>query len=383
MKLLYVTKDDPHSSYGHVSHRIRGLMLAWQKRGWQVTLACFPKTSENIRAENVCAIPMADFPRSPIEKVSGFFNTYHFNQVSQTAIHELNRRIRQKERFDLTIAEELSMGHVLPLLENTGTRIYISHNVESDLFRQTHPKPSFRTRWQARLLKNKEKTVIYGADLVFSFSPVDRRKLFDLYDREDIQLTRSGIDTSLVSVNLQRERLRPMVFIGALDYFPNIDGLHWFANEIYPLIKDLAPVVVAGRKPGEQVRTLCRQSGFTLIDTPPDMNTVLQMARLEIVPLRIGSGTRGKIIEAFAAALPVVSTRLGAEGLEVKDGDDLLLADSPADFAHHVRRLYHDPELLTHLSRHSYATAADYDYMKVANDIADEIERYKKVQSSL
>jgi polysaccharide biosynthesis protein PslH len=122
-----------------------------------------------------------------------------------------------------------------------------------------------------------------------------------------------------------------------MDWLPNIDGLTWFLDEILPLIRRRRPscsVAIVGRKPPQSL--LDRAAADKLLrvtGTIPDIRPWLWGARVSIVPLRIGGGTRLKIYEAMAAGAPVVSTAVGAEGLDVQQGENILLADDPAAFA--------------------------------------------------
>ncbi|HBY62919.1 MAG TPA: glycosyl transferase family 1, partial [Solibacterales bacterium] len=139
---------------------------------------------------------------------------------------------------------------------------------------------------------------------------------------------------------LIRER-RPettLVFVGSMDWMPNIDGVDWFLAEVWPLIRERRPettLAIVGRTPPQR---FLERRDISVTGTVPDVRPYLWSGRLSIVPLRIGGGTRLKIYEAMAAGLPVVSTTVGAEGLEV-DGTEIALGDTPRDFADACLRL--------------------------------------------
>ncbi|HEY0715757.1 MAG TPA: glycosyltransferase, partial [Polyangia bacterium] len=138
-----------------------------------------------------------------------------------------------------------------------------------------------------------------------------------------------------------------LVFTGSMDWLPNVDGITWFANEILPLLRRELPVKVwvVGRKPSAAVKELAaRHPDIEVTGTVDDVRPYIGRGRVYIVPLRIGGGTRMKIYEAMAMGKPVVSTRIGAEGLPVNDGQDIALADTPADFAARVLGLLRNPE---------------------------------------
>ncbi len=161
----------------------------------------------------------------------------------------------------------------------------------------------------------------------------------------------NGCDTSFYDQNLfpPREPAEPTyLFCGAMDYSPNVDGLGWYFAEVDPLVRVSMPsrrVQIVGRNPAPSVRAHGALAGVTVTGEVPDVRPHYQTAHFQIVPLRIGGGTRLKIVESLAIGCPVVSTTLGAQGLELVHDEHILLADSPADFAAAIRRLAGDAAL--------------------------------------
>jgi glycosyltransferase involved in cell wall biosynthesis len=139
-----------------------------------------------------------------------------------------------------------------------------------------------------------------------------------------------------------------LLFQGSMDWYPNRDAVEFFARTILPLVRNQRPnvrFVVAGRNPASHfVKELSTSFGVEFTGTIPDMRPYLSVASVVVVPLRMGSGTRIKILEACAAGKPVVSTMLGAEGLAFEPNKEIVLADVPAQFAGAVVRLLQDPE---------------------------------------
>lgn len=130
-----------------------------------------------------------------------------------------------------------------------------------------------------------------------------------------------------------------VLFCGALDYSPNVDAINWFADEIWPLIRARQPEVewlLIGKSPDERAERWRKLDGVNLIGEVPDVRPYYQKSWLQVVPLRIGGGTRLKIVESLGMHTPVVSTTLGAQGLDLVDGEDIVLADTPTAFADSV-----------------------------------------------
>jgi glycosyltransferase involved in cell wall biosynthesis len=140
-----------------------------------------------------------------------------------------------------------------------------------------------------------------------------------------------------------------VVFCGAMDYNPNIDALRWYFAEIHERLRQLCPglhVWIVGKDPGLEIKTLVdAQPNVYLTGAVPDVRPYYRRAWLQIVPLRIGGGTRLKIVESLAMGTPVVSTTVGAQGLALRHNHDILLADSAAVFAHETARALNAPAL--------------------------------------
>jgi glycosyltransferase involved in cell wall biosynthesis len=179
--------------------------------------------------------------------------------------------------------------------------------------------------------------------------------------REDA--ARSGLANVAVIPNMYPRPHRPLgdpsaarppviLFQGSLEYPPNIDAAEWLTNDIAPLIRAVVPgseVRLVGI-PATSVKWLHRAGVVTVVGQVPSMEDELERASVAVVPVRYGSGTRVKILESFAHRVPVVSTTVGAEGLDVEDGVHLLLADDPVEFAAATVRLLGDATLRVRLT---------------------------------
>ena len=145
-----------------------------------------------------------------------------------------------------------------------------------------------------------------------------------------------------------------IVFSGNLEYHPNISAVRFFRSEVWPLLRERWPALtwrLVGKNPGAVKAWTAGDARIEVTGPVPDAVAELARAAIAVVPILAGSGTRLKILEAWAAALPVVSTRLGAEGLQAEDGRDLLLADSGAEFAAAVSRLLECDDLRQELGQ--------------------------------
>jgi glycosyltransferase involved in cell wall biosynthesis len=188
-----------------------------------------------------------------------------------------------------------------------------------------------------------------------------------------IQVVATGVDTGFFSPGPVDRASRALVFTGSMDWLPNEDAMLYFCREILPAIRRREPDVtlsIVGRAPTPAVRNLAAEHGVTVTGRVDDVRPFMHDAAVYVVPLRIGGGTRLKIFEAMAMGKAVVSTTVGAEGLPVRDGEHVLLADDPPSFADAVIRLLHDVECRQRLARAARQLVTDqYDWAAVAVEL--------------
>jgi glycosyltransferase involved in cell wall biosynthesis len=231
-------------------------------------------------------------------------------------------------------------------------RILFQHNVESVIF-ERHYRERKLGPGKAYLYLQWRKLLAYEGQAAHWFdhnimvSDEDVATMDKLYGAKNCSSIPTGVDGDFYKPTGQEGPGHDLVFTGSMDWLPNVDGITWFAREILPLLRKELPVKVwvVGRKPAPEVKALAdKNADIEVTGTVDDVRPYMGRARVYIVPLRIGGGTRMKIFEAMAMALPVVSTRIGAEGLPLTDGKDIALADEPADFAARILQLLRNQE---------------------------------------
>ena len=172
---------------------------------------------------------------------------------------------------------------------------------------------------------------------VIAVSEPDAALMQEWYGVKRVEAVPTGVDADYFKARSAVPAAADLVFVGSLDWAPNIDGIDWFQSEVLPLILRRKPdcsVAIVGRKPPRAIQKLSsRYPGIQVTGTVPDVRPWLWGSKVSIVPLRVGGGTRLKIFEAMAAGIPVVSTTIGAEGLGARDGETIRIADTPEDFA--------------------------------------------------
>jgi polysaccharide biosynthesis protein PslH len=232
----------------------------------------------------------------------------------------------------------------LPLILNC-------HNVEHlilsrYLHHERNPAKLVYAWTEYRKMKVWENSGCSRADLVLACSESDRELLNGLCPKAQVAVVPNTINLDSYRP-CEQDDGRTVLYTGGMDWYPNRDAVQFFISEILPLLRQLVPsirFIVAGRNPEQFRSRFSGIPGLEFTNNVPDMRNEIAKATICVVPLRIGSGTRLKILEAGAMAKPVVSTRIGAEGLQFVDGEEIILKDKPEAFAKVVAELLNDAE---------------------------------------
>jgi glycosyltransferase involved in cell wall biosynthesis len=284
-------------------------------------------------------------------------------------------RLAAKERFDLVICStpfltryRLPAG--VPAISDT-------HNVEwlvmQRAFRETR---SFWRRvyyfLQTRSTRRAELAAAARVSALFTTSARDRDVFQKDLPRQRFFVAPNGVDTSAYTASVESEASDTLLFTGLMSYYPNAHGIAWFLDEIFPRIRAQAPqarLIIAGAKPP---RWLKARGSEQIIVTGQvrDIRPMFGAAHVFVAPLRIGGGTRVKILEAMAMRRAVVATTLACEGLDVKHEDSVLMADTPQEFAEAVIRLLQNPAQRYALAGRGRALVLErYDWAAIGGEL--------------
>jgi glycosyltransferase involved in cell wall biosynthesis len=252
------------------------------------------------------------------------------------------------------------------------TRLVLDeHNIEYELLYRSYQRGgSFIRRWynwwESHQVKRAELRRCSQSHGVLVTSEREASILKSSLPNTPVYVVPNGVDLEHFRDPHDLRKLdQHIVFTGSMDFYPNIDAVHHFARECWPLIRSEAPRAtwtIVGRNPPYSVLKLQNIPGITVTGAVPDVRPYLGAAYVAIAPLRIGSGTRLKILEAFAMNKAVVSTSLGCEGLAVTAGKHLIVADQPKAFARHVLNLLQDPERRVALAKAGRDVAQGYSW---------------------
>lgn len=282
----------------------------------------------------------------------------------------------REERFDVVVCDFLA-----PSL-NFGSRLFLptalfQHNVESALWKrqathQTNPVKKVAFSLEAWKMLRYERATVRRFHHVIAVSEHDRTLMSEMTDPSHLSVAPTGVDLAQYRSIAGQEASEPVVmFLGSMDWEANVDGVEYFYREIWPRVRSAVPGArfrIVGRRPGPRVRKLAEDSSIEVTGDVPSVVEHLREAAVFVVPLRIGGGTRLKIYEAMAAGRAVVSTSVGAEGLAVNNGEDIVIADDPNRFADAVSLLLLKKDRRRTLEGAAAVQAARFDWPVVVQE---------------
>jgi glycosyltransferase involved in cell wall biosynthesis len=281
------------------------------------------------------------------------FSPFSVERFRSEAMREKIQEKLQVGRYDLIICDGI---YALTNVSETKIPIALNcHNVEYIILEryarlERNPLKKFYARIESHLMRIAERRSCYRVSLAMVCSQIDLRVLHLFREDLPVFVVPNVVDTDWIHP-VERSSLETtdpvLLFQGSMDWYPNRDAVEYFARTILPRVRAECPKVrfiVAGRNPSAQfIRQFKSDPMIQFTGTVSDMRPYLVAATVVIVPLRLGGGTRIKILEACAAGKPVVSTSIGAEGLNLEAGKEIILADGPVEFARSVVTMLRDP----------------------------------------
>jgi glycosyltransferase involved in cell wall biosynthesis len=284
--------------------------------------------------------------------------SYSLAQEHFRAAQRLLDRLFATETYDVVLFEGVKIaGYRLPVSVRT---VIDQHNLEHELLQRASEYERSLLRKAYNLmeyhrLRPIELARCRQADLLVVTSERERAILASLLARHDIRVVPNGVDEHQFSPSPQRQELpHRVIFTGTFSYFPNVQAVLFFADHCWPYIQAQVPNAtwqIVGRQPPPAVQRLAERRGIAVTGPVAAVPPLLDTAAVAIAPLLVGSGTRLKILEALAMEKAVVSTSVGCEGLAVRSGEHLLIADDAVSMAAEVVRLLRAPELRAALGR--------------------------------
>ncbi len=386
-KILFVTTRIPYPPWeGHQIRTYNLLKRVCEEH--EVKLVSFVRSDEDpvhadhLRTicESVELIPIpADQSKFKLLTtiLAGFMSKTPFvvRKYSAPEMEQKLNQIIENDSSDLIHFDMLPLAQYLPLCGDIPT-ILNDHNVESLLVERRAEATSSKLQKvffsnQAPKLEKFEKYAIKNATEILACSQDDAEILSHMSNGKGIHIIANGVDIEqfIPSDNVQVDHNK-IIFVGGMGWFPNKDGMNFFIKEAMPLISEQNPnasLTVVGKSDGLEIPASLREKISTtgFVD---DFRPLVHEAAVYILPLRVGSGTRLKLLEAMAMGKAIVSTRIGAEGVVLEDGKNILIADTPQEIADAVLKIMRNEHLRERLGKSAHTQAEKkYDWRILGN----------------
>jgi sugar transferase (PEP-CTERM/EpsH1 system associated) len=357
MNILFITKELPYPPDSGFRNRTFHLIKGLAHKHKISLVCCAEKNAVLNGVSPYCfTIELVEFKKPDRSFLNLFFSLFfvrpysvrsRFNPVMKTKAE----RLLASQHFDLFICDSIYQAMQMP--DTNVPKIITEHNIESSIMRRyakVEKNPFIKLGVWIEYLKMRHYENVtwkrFNACLVCS--EADKRELQERVPTQKVDVIPNGVDLDYFTTISAESKNHSLVYVGQMNWHPNIDAVVYFLKEMYPRIKaDVSDVSfsIVGSNPPEEIKKLAQKNGANTTGYVPDTRPFVSGAQVFVVPLRIGGGTRLKILEAMAMGKAIVSTSIGCEGIGATHEKNILIADSPADFVKCVIRIFNDKTL--------------------------------------
>jgi glycosyltransferase involved in cell wall biosynthesis len=372
MQILVLSLWNPYPPDLGAKLRNIALLQAWSKRH-QVSLLTFTDEQDSLevslrKLQSLCVdvqfISHSLIERAPLRRIGNRLNALARNcpiPVMLAHSHRMAQAARsafQHSAFDAIQIDSPWMYQYVPEGLHI-TRILNIYNVEFEVMEQrarvaVNPFRRAVHQYDAAIFRRYELAVMRCCQLILTSSENDRQRVTELVPETQVVTVPNALNLEEYSWSTPEAcHSKTLVFTGTMSYPPNVDGVLYFYTSIYPLIQAQIPEVqlaIVGREPTTVTWELARDPSVKVTGYVEDVKSFIRQSCVFIAPIRFGGGTRIKLLEAMALGVPVVTTSMGAQGLDVQDGCHVLIADDPVTFAEKTIRLMADRDLRRRLA---------------------------------
>lgn len=324
------------------------------------------------------AVPPKSGPAFLARLAANLFSTLPYSVETHTspALAMAIRNYADAHDVDLWQAEWTPYAESLRGLQSA-RRLIVAHNVESQIWRRYFEnEANVMRRWyighQWRKYERFERRVFQDVDRIVAVSSDDAAIIRDCFGARHVEVVENGVDVARIQPSSSDRIAGQVLLLASLDWRPNLDAVDQLLSVVFPSVVAEMPTArlcIVGRNPPAALRRrVANLEGVELHANVPDVRPFLTRSAVMVVPLRIGGGSRLKILEAFAAGLPVISTRIGAEGLNVQDATHLTIVERVEDMAAKIVDFLGNPANAPHrVNRARQLVEDEYDWEILAN----------------
>ena len=407
MHILFLTQILPYPPASGPKVKTWHVLRYLSQRGHKITLASFVRPEEFPyidEVKEVCAaVHAVPVHRSRISDIGYFLRSVISKRpflVERDDLSEMRRVVNQvmnSDHVDVIHADQLTMTQFAFPLDLNGSKkpalVFDAHNAVWTITERMKENAPFYLKpplWlETKRIKQYEGMIVSDFHATLAVTEPDRLALIEAAheyrangkDVAPISVIPIAVDTKQIQpVSRDTDSLN-ILTMGTLYYPPNADGIRWFAQEVFPLLRQRIPKItltIVGKNPPQDFVRLAEDpnNGVTVTGFVEELDPYFAKSALMVIPVRAGGGMRVRILEGFARAIPVVTTTVGLEGIQARPGTDVLVADTPADFANSVLALLQNKGFQEKLASNGRRLVEDkYDWQVVLSDLDKIYER--------
>ncbi len=398
MKILQVTNKVPYPAKDGGAIACLNLSKGFSQLGHQVTILSMNTKKHHVNMEDIpdtvtsiADIRLVKVP-ARITVLQALFNLI-FSKKPYNAVRFISDRFRKsleklldEKEFDVIQLEGLYLCPYIPVIRNKTNALiaYRSHNIEYEIWKRTMQISSGVKRFYLKNLSKRifrfEKAMLNRYDVLVPITSRDERILIDMGNTKPSHVSQTGIDSSVL-IPYAKHLEHPTLFhLGSMEWAPNQEGLIWFVDKCWPAIHEKYPKLkfyVAGRNAPQWLQKKMDRPNIEFIGEVENAYEFMNSKSVMIVPLFSGSGMRIKIIEGMALGKSIVTTPIGAEGINVVHRKHLLIANNESDFVHSVFNLIDDPDLFRETGKNAIEFIHEnFDNLATAGKLIDFYQQF-------
>ena len=387
MRILFLTQIIPYPPDAGPRVKTWHVLRYLVERGHEVILASFVRPDEeqhvSVLRDLCTAVHTVPIHRSRLKDMGYFLRSnltgrpFLIERDDLPSMRQLVHSILNSEKIDIIHADQLTMTQFA--LGHRPFTIFDAHNATWTITQRIAQNAAWFLRpvlyletqriqrYEAMLVKEFDHTMVVIAqdrDALLEGVPASEKAAFV----QRISSIPIAVDTQKLQPTQRQPQANNIMTLGSLHYPPNADGIRWFLNEVFPLIQAEAPdvtlTIIGKNPPSDFVQAAAAQPNIIHVTGyVPDLDPYMEAATVMVVPVRAGSGMRVRLLEAFARAMPCVTTTIGLEGIAAEHGCEVLIADDAATFAQETLRLLRDNKLQAYLAENGRKLATTrYDW---------------------
>lgn len=400
MKILQVTNKVPYPTKDGGAIACMNLTKGFAHLQHEVTVLAMNTLKHNVSIDEIPET-VKDFARFELVDVPARISAFRailnflFSKKPYNAVRFVSSRfskvlvkLLQENEFDVIQLEGLYVCPYIPVIRkhSKATIVYRSHNIEFEIWERTAKMSKGLMRFYlnnlSKRIKRFEKSLINSYDLLVPITERDARMLDRLGNTKPRHVSQTGIDASALLPNAKNLEYPSLFHIGSLEWAPNQEGLLWFVRNCWPLILEKCPELkfyVAGRKaPGWLINSL-DVPNLVFLGEVKDAYEFMNSKAIMIVPLFSGSGMRIKIIEGMALGKTIVSTPIGAEGIDVEREKNIVIADTAESFGDAIEKLVNDRNYFERIGKNAIEFIHEkFDNLAAANKLIEFYKQYSQ-----